>query len=266
MEAFSELVAIIKKLRSPEGCLWDREQTAESLIPFMIEEVYEVIDALDHKNDHELVNELGDVMLHVVFQAVIAEEDNRFTIQDVLNNITQKMISRHPHVFSNRVFDTDDDIHRYWERKKQSEGRKRLLDGIPDELPSLHKAYRVQSKVAMVGFDWDNIQDVWQKIREEIQELEDASHTQNHQELAMEFGDLLFSLVNVGRFLKINADEALRKSTDKFIQRFHEVERIAQEKGKDLQNMSLDDLETLWQKAKKGSKNQEKYGNNTQDK
>lgn len=252
MKEFNELVDIIKKLRSPQGCPWDREQTPESLIPFMIEEVYEVIDALDHKNDRELVKELGDVLLHLVFQAVMAEEENRFTIRDVLSHINQKMITRHPHVFSDRVFDTEEDIHSYWEKKKKTEGRKRLLDGIPEELPSLHKAYRVQSKASMVGFDWDKIHDVWEKIREEIRELEVASQEENAQAMEMEFGDLLFSLVNVGRFLGINADEALRKSTDKFIGRFHRVEAYANKEGNDLRSMTLEELENLWQQVKDG--------------
>jgi tetrapyrrole methylase family protein / MazG family protein len=250
MKEFSELVDIIKKLRSPEGCPWDREQTPESLIPFMVEEVYEVIDALDHKNDRELVKELGDVLLHLIFQAVMAEEDGRFTVRDVLNHIKHKMISRHPHVFTDKIFNSDEDIHAYWENKKKTEGRKRLLDGIPDELPSLHKAYRVQSKASMVGFDWDKIHDVWEKIREEIGELETASAQNNRPALEMEFGDLLFSLVNVGRFLGINADEALRKSTDKFIGRFHRVEKMAEEERTDLRTLSLDELESLWQQAK----------------
>jgi len=250
MKEFSELVKIIRKLRSPEGCPWDREQTPESLIPFMVEEVYEVIDAIDHKNDHELSRELGDVLLHLVFQAVMAEEDGRFTIEDVLQSINHKMTSRHPHVFQGVIFDNDEDIHNFWEQKKKSEGRKRLLDGIPHELPSLHKAYRVQSKASMVGFDWDKIHDVWKKIREEISELESASSVGNQQAVEMEFGDLLFSLVNVGRFLGVNADEALRKSTDKFIRRFHRVEAIADDEGKDLRAMTLDALESLWQRVK----------------
>ncbi len=252
MKEFSELVEIIKKLRSPEGCPWDREQTPESLIPFMIEEVYEVIDALDYKNDRELVKELGDVILHLVFQAVMAEEEGRFSIRDVLNHINHKMISRHPHVFTDRVFDSVEEIHNYWEKKKKTEGRKRLLDGIPKELPSLHKAYRVQSKASMVGFDWDKIHDVWSKIREEIDELETASKEDNREAMEMEFGDLLFSLVNVGRFLKINADEALRKSTDKFIRRFHRVEAYANKEGNDLRSMTLEELENLWQQVKDG--------------
>jgi len=250
MKDFSDLVQIIRKLRSPEGCPWDREQTPESLIPFMIEEVYEVIDAIDHKNDRELARELGDVLLHLVFQAVLAEEDGRFTVEDVLKGINHKMISRHPHVFKGVVFNREEDIHNFWEQKKKTEGRKRLLDGIPHELPSLHKAYRVQSKASMVGFDWDKIYDVWLKIREEINELESASSAENKQAVEMEFGDLLFSLVNVGRFLGINADEALRKSTDKFIRRFHRVEAIADKEEKDLRAMTLDELESLWQRVK----------------
>ncbi|HAE87578.1 TPA: nucleoside triphosphate pyrophosphohydrolase [Candidatus Marinimicrobia bacterium] len=250
MKEFSDLVEIIKKLRSPEGCPWDREQTPESLIPFMIEEVYEVIDALDHRNDRDLVKELGDVMLHLVFQAVLAEEDNRFTIRDVLLQINHKMISRHPHVFTNKVFKSEEEIHHYWEKKKKAEGRKRLLDGIPNELPSLHKAYRVQSKASMVGFDWDKIHDVWEKIREEVRELEDASREKDAAAMEMEFGDLLFSLVNVGRFMGINADEALRKSTDKFIRRFHRVEEMAERNKTDLRALSLDELENMWQQVK----------------
>ena len=250
MKEFSELADIIRKLRSPEGCPWDREQTPESLIPFMIEEVYEVIDAIDHKNDRELSRELGDVMLHLVFQAVMAEEEDRFSLEDVLRNINHKMTSRHPHVFQGVVFDKEEDIHNFWEQKKKTEGRKRLLDGIPRELPSLHKAYRVQSKASMIGFDWDKIHDVWAKIREEICELESASLGKNRQAVEMEFGDLLFSLVNVGRFLGVNADEALRKSTDKFIRRFHRVEILADDEKKDLRSMTLEELENLWQRVK----------------
>lgn len=248
---FKELLDIIRKLRSDDGCPWDRAQNEESLIPYFIEEVYEVIDAIDNNNYESLKKELGDVMLHIGFQIILAEEKNKFTAEDSLKSIIKKMETRHPHVFGDKKFSSKDKLLNFWEKQKLNEGRKKLLDGIPETLPSLHKALRIQEKVATVGFEWDNVTDVEKKIDEEISELKDAIKRQNKNEIENEFGDILFTVVNISRYIKVNPDEALRKSTNKFIQRFNELEKYFNDKKIDMKDVNLDDLEMVWKKVKK---------------
>ena len=250
VKEFKELLDIIRKLRSKDGCPWDRAQNEESLIPYFIEEVYEVIDAID-KNDYELLKkELGDVMLHVGFQLILAEEKNKFTAEESLKSIIKKMKTRHPHVFGDKEFSSQKKLLNFWEKQKLVEGRKKLLDGIPETLPSLHKALRIQEKVATVGFEWENVVDVEAKIDEEITELKEAMKTNNKNEIEDEFGDLLFTLVNISRYIKVNPDEALRKSTNKFLQRFNKLENYFNDKGIEINDVNLNDLEKIWGKVK----------------
>jgi len=254
VKEFKELLDIIRKLRSKDGCPWDRAQNEESLIPYFIEEVYEVIDAID-KNDYELLKkELGDVMLHVGFQLILAEEKNKFTAEESLKSIIKKMKTRHPHVFGDKEFSSQKKLLNFWEKQKLVEGRKKLLDGIPETLPSLHKALRIQEKVATVGFEWENVVDVEAKIDEEITELKEAMKTNNKNEIEDEFGDLLFTLVNISRYIKVNPDEALRKSTNKFLQRFNKLENYFNDKGIEINDVNLDDLEKIWGKVKEEGK------------
>ncbi len=250
MKEFDELLNIIRKLRGKDGCPWDKKQDAESLIPYFIEEVYEVIDAIDKKDYKSLSKELGDVMLHVGFQLILAEEKNKFTPKDSLQSIINKMISRHPHVFGDKKFSSQKELLNHWENQKFVEGRKKILDGIPETLPSLHKALRIQEKVATVGFEWENITDVEEKIDEEIAELKEAIKRENANEIEEEFGDLLFTLVNISRYIKVNPDEALRKSTNKFMQRFNKLEKYFNDKKIDLKSVNLEELDMIWQKVK----------------
>ncbi|MEA1986508.1 MAG: nucleoside triphosphate pyrophosphohydrolase [Candidatus Marinimicrobia bacterium] len=251
MKEFDELLDIIRRLRGDDGCPWDKKQDAESLIPYFIEEVYEVVDAIDSKDYDSLKKELGDVLLHVGFQMILAEERRKFNPKESLESINKKMISRHPHVFGDKEFSSQESLLNFWEKQKLVEGRKRLLDGIPETLPSLHKALRIQEKVATVGFEWEEIEDVVDKIDEEISELKDAIKNKNRDEIEDEFGDLLFTLVNISRYLKVNPDEALRKSTKKFVDRFNKLEKYFIDKKIDIKDVNLEDLESVWQKVKK---------------
>ena len=250
MKEFDELLDIIRKLRGKNGCPWDKAQDEESLIPYFIEEVYEVIDAIDKNDSESLKKELGDVMLHVGFQLILAEEKNKFTAKDSLKSIINKMKTRHPHVFGDMKFSSQKKLLNFWEKQKMVEGRKKLLDGIPETLPSLHKALRIQEKVATVGFEWENVADVEAKIDEEVSELKEAMKTKNKNEIEDEFGDLLFTLVNISRYIKVNPDEALRKSTNKFMQRFNKLEKYFSDKKIEIKDVSLDDLEMIWGKVK----------------
>lgn len=250
MDKFDRLINVVNTLRSPGGCPWDKKQSAESLIPYMVEELYEVIEAIDEQNQDHLKKELGDLFLHLVFQGILAEEKGWFTISDSLESISDKLIFRHPHVFGNETIADDADLNRVWETQKQKEGRKYILDGIPKQLPGLHRAYRIQSKASAAGFDWDNIEDVWRKVHEEVDELEEASGTLDKSKIEEEFGDLLFSLVNVSRHLGINADEALRKANNKFIHRFNQVEDHFKESKLSIREASLAKMDEVWDTIK----------------
>ena len=244
----------MEKLRSPGGCPWDREQTHESLIPYLIEETYEVIDAVKKGNNKELKEELGDLLLQVVFHSQIAKERGTFTIDDVVDSIARKLIHRHPHVFGNRSdIKTAEDVNREWEKLKQKEGKVKdsILDGIPDSMPSLERAYKLQKKAAKVGFDWESFEGIKEKLLEELSEIEEELRRKNRKKLEEEVGDLLFMAVNLARFLGVHPEVALRLANEKFEKRFRHMERKAKEKGKELKEMSLNEMEELWQEAKK---------------
>jgi tetrapyrrole methylase family protein/MazG family protein len=250
-----DLVNVMKRLRGEDGCPWDREQTHESLKPYLIEEVYEVFDAIDRKNDVELKEELGDLLLQIVFHAQLASEERRFTIDDVAGAIVTKLKRRHPHVFGGVQVENADEVLQNWEAIKKKEGKVSVLDGVPKELPALLKARRIQEKVRRVGFDWEAPEPVFEKVIEEVAELKEAVAEGDRSLIEEEFGDILFSLVNVSRFLKIDAEEALRQTVNKFEKRFRFIEKSINEKGgKPIQEYSLRELEDLWEESKNGRK------------
>lgn len=253
MSQFERLISIMKKLRSESGCPWDREQTHQSLRPYLIEEAYEVLDAIDADDDDELRVELGDLLLQVVFHAQLASEERRFTIEDVSEAVSDKLVRRHPHVFSDTVAETSKQVLTNWENiKKEEHGNKRksILDGVPRHLPALLKAFRIQEKVSRVNFDWDDVSDVFSKVREEMAELEQAFDKSSQEQLEEEFGDLMFSMVNLARHLKITPEDALRSSNEKFTARFGYIEEQMDARGEDLSDTTLERLDVLWNEAK----------------
>ena len=251
MSAFDELVQVMEKLRSKDGCPWDREQSHESLKPYIIEETYEVLDAIDRKDDRELQEELGDLLLQIVFHAQIASEQSRFTMDDVAASIIEKLKRRHPHVFGNVEVKDSREVLRNWEEIKKQEGKDSVLDGVPDVLPALLKAQRIQEKVRRVGFDWEDFGSAFAKVHEEIDELDRAVKEGDQAGIEDEFGDILFSLVNVARFLDINAEESLRQTTRKVSRRFQYIEKRIAEKGeRPIEEYSLEELDALWDEAK----------------
>lgn len=251
-EKFSRLVEIMEKLRSEDGCPWDRVQTHDSLKKYLIEETYELIDAIERGDYEAMKEELGDLLLQVVFHSKIAKDSGKFDIDDVIDTISEKMISRHPHVFGSADFKTPEEVLNQWDDRKREEGKlkKSILEGIPSSLPALMRAYKLQSRAAKVGFDWDNIEGVIEKIEEEIRELKDAMKENKKEKIEEELGDLLFSIVNFGRFIKIDPETALRKTNRKFEERFISLERLAREQGKNLKDLSLDEMDALWNVVK----------------
>lgn len=251
---FSDLVALMTMLRGPGGCPWDRKQTTESLKPFLVEECYEVIDALDEGSPDKIREELGDLLFQIIFHARLAEEKGQFTISDVIRAIIEKMTRRHPHVFGDARLGTDKEVLANWEEiKKQEKGygeRKSILEGIPRHLPSLLRAHSLQERAARVGFDWRRIEEALPKLDEEITEFKESLKTKDAEGIEEELGDIFFMLVNISRFLGINPEEALRKTISKFIYRFRYIEENAADAGKSLSDMTLDEMETLWQESK----------------
>jgi len=246
-----ELVEVMKRLRGENGCPWDIEQSHQSLKPYLLEETYEVLEAIDAGDDEKLKEELGDLLLQIVFHAQIASEQKRFTIDDVARSIVSKLRRRHPHVFGEVQVRDSDEVLENWERIKKGEGKRSVLEGVPEYLPALLKARRVQEKVRRVGFDWDSVDGPLNKVIEEIKELRNAIEKRNREEVEEEFGDILFSLVNVSRFLGIDAEEALRKSIRKFIHRFKSVEdRVSRRGKKPLESHSIEELDKLWEESK----------------
>jgi XTP/dITP diphosphohydrolase len=252
--SFERLLKIMDDLRT--NCPWDMKQTMESLRHLTIEETYELSDSILSGDMQEIRKELGDIMLHLVFYARIGSETNDFTITDVLNGICDKLISRHPHIYSDTEVNNEDDVKRNWEKLKLKEGNKSVLGGVPNSLPALVKASRIQEKARGIGFDWEHKNQVWEKVEEEMQEFkaefnaEDES-TIDHEKAEGEFGDLLFSLINYARFININPENALEKTNRKFIKRFQYLEAKAQESGKKLQDMTLAEMDIFWNEAKK---------------
>ena len=249
----AKLTDIMIKLRSHNGCPWDREQTHQSLKPFLIEEAYEVAEAIDSESIGSVCEELGDVLLQIVFHAQIGKENGEFELDDVIDGICEKMIRRHPHVFAGYTEIDTEEVLKNWDEIKRNEKtqvKKSLLDGIPKDFPALMKAYKMQNKAAKVGFDWENIQDATKKIFEETDELMEALKSKNEDNAAEEVGDLLFAVVNVARFASVEPETALLKATDKFYRRFRYIEKIAEERGLSLEAMSLDEMDGLWEEAK----------------
>ena len=254
MSPFEELVSIMTRLRSPTGCPWDREQTHLTLRPYLIEEAYEVLDALDNRDDGDFRDELGDLLLQVVFHAQIATEEQRFDIDDVARAINDKLVRRHPHVFGNTRADTADEVLTNWEKIKREEkggkSRKSVLDGLPAGMPALLHAYRIQEKVARVNFDWDDVQAVLLTVGEEIDEVSKALEQGDKKKIEEEMGDLLFSMVNLSRHLNVPPEDALRRSNDKFMRRFRYIEAALELRGENLERATFEELDALWEEAK----------------
>ncbi|MGB4653916.1 MAG: nucleoside triphosphate pyrophosphohydrolase [Bacteroidales bacterium] len=248
LTSFKKLLDIMDELRSK--CPWDSEQTNASLRHLTIEETYELADAIIEENDSEIAKELGDLLLHIVFYAKIGSEKNSFDITDVINGINEKLIRRHPHIFGDVSVANADDVKNNWEKIKMREGRKSVLEGVPKSLPAMVKAYRIQDKARGIGFDWDNKDQVWQKVLEEKEELFAEIENNNVNKTEEEFGDLLFALINYARFIDVNPETALEKSNKKFISRFQEVEKLVSADNKNLNDMDLDELNEYWDKAK----------------
>lgn len=249
-ESFLRLVKIMDELR--EQCPWDKMQTIHTLKPMTLEEVYELCDAIINEDWNNIKEELGDVLLHILFYSRIAKEENKFDINDVIEAISKKLITRHPHIYGDVKVENEDDVKRNWEKIKLKEGvKKSILSGVPNALPAVVKATRIQEKVKQVGFEWSNINDVWKKVEEEMGELKVAIKTNQQQDIEEEFGDVLFSLINYARFLKIDAESALEKTNQKFIRRFKSIESIAVERGKNLSDMSLEEMDEIWNEVKK---------------
>lgn len=252
---FTELVEIMARLRGQNGCPWDRQQTHESLKPYLVEEAYEVLEAIDEEEPAKLCEELGDLTLQVVFHAQLAEEAGAFTIADVLAAICEKLKRRHPHVFGDVVAETAQEVLFNWEQIKQTErrrfqGKASLLDGVPRELPALLRAHRLQEKASRVGFDWSEAREVLQKVEEEMSELRAAMDGQAPERVEAELGDLLFALVNLGRFLAVNPEEALRKTIARFIRRFQYIEEALARRGQTPGKVTLQEMDALWEQAK----------------
>ena len=246
--AFERLLEIMDELR--EKCPWDREQTLESLRNLTIEETYELADAISEKDFEDIRKELGDLLLHIVFYAKIGSEKDLFDIADVIRSLNEKLIFRHPHVFGDVSVDNAGEVIENWEQIKRKEGDKSVLGGVPTSLPAMIKANRIQEKVRAVGFDWDEPHQIWDKVREEISELEEAAGEGDPAKTEEEFGDLLFSIINASRLFKVDPETALEKTNRKFMKRFRFLEKQTLEKGLDLRDMTLDEMNVIWEKAK----------------
>lgn len=249
----NKLVEIMAALRGEKGCPWDRQQTMESLKPFIVEEAYEVLEAIDEKNPEAIKEELGDLLFQIVFQSQIAKERGEFELSDVIEKIAVKMIARHPHVFGDADYKTPEEVLVHWEAQKKKEGKMResLLDGVPKTLPSLLRAHRLQDRASRVGFDWKRVEDVLPKLDEELAEFREALESGKPDEIEDELGDIFFVLVNISRFVGVNPEDALRKTISKFISRFRYIEMAAADEGRSLSDMTLAEMDALWDEAKK---------------
>lgn len=246
--AFDRLVQIMDELRAQ--CPWDQKQTIDTLRQMTLEETYELADAITEHNWQHIREELGDLLLHIVFYAKIGTEQNQFTVTDVIEGICQKLIDRHPHIYGNVQVKDEEDVKRNWEKLKLKEGKKSVLSGVPKTLPALVKAMRLQEKAKQVGFEWEHRDQVWEKVKEEEKELQEAIEEGEQSKVEEEFGDLLFSLVNFARFLNIDAENALEVTNKKFIRRFTKMESSALSRGKDLSAMSLEEMDAIWNEIK----------------
>ncbi len=257
---FRRAVQTMARLREPGGCPWDREQSHGTIKSYLIEEAYEVAEAIDEKDDRALAEELGDLLFQILFHARIAEEQGRFTVADVLERNVAKMRSRHPHVFGALKLPDSRAVLKHWEELKQREKKERtsVLDGVPRDLPALLKAHRIQDKASRIGFDWESLDGVFAKLDEELSELRQAVKTGSRPRIQEELGDLLFSIVNLARFLKSDPDAALRRTIDKFIHRFRHIERELKKRGKDPSQSTLSEMDALWNQAKSRSRRPKK--------
>jgi len=254
-ESFRKLIEIVDTLMGENGCPWDNVQTRESLKPYLVEETYEVLEALDTNDPDQIKDELGDLLYQILFHSKISSKNNEFDIKDVLNNLKEKMVRRHPHVFKEGQVNTPDQVIERWEEIKKEEkthsNHPSILDSVPKQLPSLLRAQKLQKKAAKEGFDWDEISDVFDKLDEEISEFKSAVLEGKGTDIQSELGDILFVLVNIAKFKKIDAEEALRSTNNKFIKRFQHIEKEVAKQGKTLKETSLEDMERHWQNAKK---------------
>ncbi|MBI4688583.1 MAG: nucleoside triphosphate pyrophosphohydrolase [Nitrospirae bacterium] len=251
--SLNRLIKIMETLRSPRGCPWDKEQTRQSLKPFLIEETYEVLDAIDEDDPDKIKEELGDLLFQIIFHCQLAKELGQFDISGVIDAIADKMTNRHPHVFGETKLGTSEEVLMHWEEHKKREGKNRqsVLEGVPKTMPSLLRAHKLQQKASKVGFDWARLEDVFKKFEEELQEFKDAIERKKPEEIEDELGDIFFVLVRVSHFVGVNPEEALRKTISKFIHRFRHIEIRAAESGKRLSDMTLDEMDVLWNEAKK---------------
>jgi XTP/dITP diphosphohydrolase len=252
---FKRLLEIMLRLR--KECPWDRSQTNETLRTLTLEEVYELSEAIIENDDKKIKEELGDIMLHLVFYSTIADEKNSFDMADVLKVLNEKLIRRHPHIFSDTTVNNVNEVKKNWEKIKLEEGKKSVLEGVPSHLPSMIKAYRLQDKAKGVGFDWENVDQVYEKFLEELEELHQAIHSANQKNIEEELGDVLFALINYSRFLGVNPDDALEKANKKFIHRFKYIEQKAINNGSQINNLSLEEMDKLWNEIKKQDTNKE---------
>ncbi|TWW00060.1 nucleoside triphosphate pyrophosphohydrolase [Chitinophaga pinensis] len=250
--AFNRLLEIMDDLR--EKCPWDRKQTIQTLRQQTIEELYELTDAITDQDWKSIKEELGDLLLHIVFYAKIGKEQQQFTIDDVINGICEKLIYRHPHIYGDVKVETEEEVKQNWEKLKLKEGKTSVLSGVPVSLPALVKAMRLQSKAQKVGFEWDDAEQVWDKLKEEMDELHEVVQLGQPDRMEDEFGDVMFSLVNYSRFLKVDAENALERTNKKFIRRFQQMEQMATAQGKALDEMSLTEMDALWNEVKKSEK------------
>jgi tetrapyrrole methylase family protein/MazG family protein len=255
MEALDRLMEIMDRLRGPGGCPWDMEQTHKSIMKCLIEETYELAEAIEGHDDEVLREELGDVFLQVVFHCAIAKDAGRFTLNEVIHELCDKLVYRHPHVFGDASVRDSDEVIKNWERLKRKEStksdRESILSGIPNDLPALLKALKIQSVVGRVGFDWEKPMEVAEKIREEVREVEEAVDSKDKDRMEAEIGDLIFSVVNLARHLKIDPEAALRRTNKKFAGRFHEIEKAAKGQGVRLSDMPMEEKDRIWEEAKK---------------
>jgi MazG family protein len=250
--AFERLLTIMDELR--EKCPWDKKQTIHTLRQQTIEELYELVDAITDTDWKSMKEELGDLILHIVFYSKIASEQQQFNIQDVINGVCDKLISRHPHIYGDVKVENEEQVKQNWEKIKLKEGKKSVLSGVPTALPALVKAMRLQGKAKQVGFEWENKEQVWDKVKEEMEELHEMVENGTEKDIEEEFGDVLFSMINYSRFLNVDAENALERTNKKFIRRFQYIEQIAGEKGKSLDEMTLTEMDALWNEAKKVEK------------
>src|SRR6188472_947199 len=250
--SFLRLVSIMDELR--EKCPWDRKQTIQTLRHMTIEETFELVDAITDEDWNGIKEELGDLLLHIIFYSKIGVEQNKFTLEEVINGISEKLISRHPHIYSDVKVNDEEDVKRNWEKLKLKEGKKSILSGVPKSLPATVKAMRLQEKAKQVGFEWENKDQVWEKVEEEMGELQSAGQDDQaieHKKVEGEFGDLIFSLINYARFLRVDAENALEVTNKKFIRRFSQMEEEATKSGKDLADMTLLEMDSIWNSIKK---------------